>query len=211
MVHVPVSSHETSAFLESEARVGFPPQPARQLRCGRHFAVLGEFFVACSVLQVCLPPRLPLPQWLRVHWAAVVFTSKQNTCRYLHVIWICLPPESGNWRREDLHLSSYSALSAAHRSTGVTPLQCYCKPSRHRLVFGRFPGLPVIRPTWLRRFLGRDEDGFSSCSTGPCHRAASNHPAGVTDRFGQPAVCHAAFARRKGARPPELISCRGHH
>ena len=41
-------------------------------------------------------------------WAAVVFTSKQDTCRCLHVIWVCLPPESGNWRREDFHLSSYS-------------------------------------------------------------------------------------------------------
>src|SRR5262245_65633328 len=28
-----------------------------------------------------------------------------------------------------------------------------------------------------------DEDGFSSCSTCPCHRAAPNHPAGVTGRF----------------------------
>jgi hypothetical protein len=74
-----------------------------------------------------------------------------------------------------------------------------------------FPGSPVIGPTWLRRFLGRDEDGFSSCSTCPCHRAAPDHPAGVTDHFGQPVVCHAAFARRERARPPELISCRGHH
>src|SRR6516165_7803135 len=66
-----------------------------------------------------------------------------------------------------------------------------------------FPGFPVIRPTWLRRFLGRDEDGFSSCSTYPCHRAARNHPAGVTDRFGQPTACHAAFAPDQRARPPE--------
>ena len=28
-----------------------------------------------------------------------------------------------------------------------------------------------------------DEDGFSSCSTCPCHRAAPNHPAGVADRL----------------------------
>ena len=39
-----------------------------------------------------------------------------------------------------------------------------------------FPGLPVIRPTWLRRFSRRDEDGFSSCSTCPCHRAAPTTP-----------------------------------
>ena len=90
------------------------------------------------------------------------------------------------------------------RSTGVTPLPRYCKPSRHRLVFGRFPGSPVIRPTWLRRFLGRDEDGFSSCSTCPCHRATRNHPAGVASRLGQPAARHAAFAPQQRARPPVL-------
>ena len=65
-----------------------------------------------------------------------------------------------------------------------------------------FPGSPVIRPTWLRRFLGRDEDGFSSCSTCSCHRAARNHPAGVASRLGQPAARHAAFAPQKRARPP---------
>jgi hypothetical protein len=51
-----------------------------------------------------------------------------------------------------------------------------------------------------------DEDGFSSYSTCPCHRAAPIRPAAVTDRFGQPAVCHTAFARAEGARPPELNS-----
>jgi hypothetical protein len=45
---------------------------------------------------------------------AVVFTSKQNMCRYLHMIWICLPPESGNWWRGDFHPSAHTALSATH-------------------------------------------------------------------------------------------------
>ena len=49
----------------------------------------------------------------------------------------------------------------------------------------------------------RDEDGFSSCSACPCHRAAPNHPAGVTRRLSQPAACHAAFAPKQRARPPE--------
>src|SRR5712691_11874591 len=118
MVRLPVSSHGTSAFLERKERVGDPQNPAQQLPCGPSFAVLGEFLLTCSILRFCLPPRLLLPQWLGGHWAAVVFTSKQDTRRYLHVIWICLPPESGNWRREDLHLSSYSVLSAAHPSSG---------------------------------------------------------------------------------------------
>src|ERR1700730_2445245 len=53
-----------------------------------------------------------------------------------------------------------------------------------------------------------DEDGFSSCSTCPCNRAAPNHPAGVASRLGQPAACHAAFAPDQRARPPELILSR---
>ncbi len=35
-----------------------------------------------------------------------------------------------------------------------------------------FPGTPVIRPTFLRGFRRRDEEGFSSCLARPCHRAA---------------------------------------
>lgn len=116
---LPVSSHGTSAFLEREERVGDHNNPHSNFSADPHFAVLGEFLLACSILRFCLPPRLLLPQWLNGHWAAVVFTSKQNTCRYLHVIWICLPPESGNSRREDFHLSSYSVLSAAHPSRWV--------------------------------------------------------------------------------------------
>src|SRR5262249_27116316 len=48
-----------------------------------------------------------------------------------------------------------------------------------------------------------DEDGFSSCSACPCHRAAPNHPAEVASRLGQPAACHAAFAPDQRARPSE--------
>src|SRR5262249_40479333 len=66
-----------------------------------------------------------------------------------------------------------------------------------------FPGVPVIRPTLLRRCLRLDEDGFSSCSACPCHRAVPTYPAGVTGRLGQPAVCHAGFAPKQRAQPPE--------
>jgi len=58
-----------------------------------NFAVLGDsiatFMVSCLSLQICLPPRSLLPQWFRVHRAAVAFTSKQNMCRYLHMHWTC--------------------------------------------------------------------------------------------------------------------------
>src|SRR5947209_7987851 len=39
------------------------------------------------------------------------------------------------------------------------------------------------------------EDGFSSCSAYPCHRAVPNHPAGVSRRISQSASRHIAFAR----------------
>ena len=38
-------------------------------------------------------------------------------------------------------------------------------------------------------------------SLSPCY---PYHPAGVSCRFGQPAPCHAAFAPRQRARPPDL-------
>jgi hypothetical protein len=37
MVLSPVSSHETSAFLASQERVGYPRQPAQQLQYGLTF------------------------------------------------------------------------------------------------------------------------------------------------------------------------------
>ena len=40
-------------------------------------------------------------------------------------------------------------------------------------------------------------------SLSPCY---PYHPAGVSCRFGQPAPCHAAFAPKQRARPPDLSS-----
>jgi hypothetical protein len=39
-----------------------------------------------------------------------------------------------------------------------------------------FPVSPVIRPTPLPPLSRRDEEGFSSCSTRPCHRAVALTP-----------------------------------
>src|SRR5262245_31772616 len=68
---------------------------------------------------------------------------------------------------------------------------------------GDFPEAAGYTTDPLHRLSRWDEAGFSSCSTCPCHRAAPNHPAGVTGRLGQPAICHAAFAPDQRARPPE--------
>jgi hypothetical protein len=75
----------------------------------------------------------------------------------------------------------------------------------------RFPGVAGYTADLLHRVSRWDEDGFSSCSTCPCHRAAPNHPAGVTVRFGQPTACHATFAPEQRARPPVFIFFRGHY
>ena len=90
------------------------------------------------------------------------------------------------------------------RSTGITPLRRYYGPIRHPLVFSRLPGVAGYTAYPAPPISRRDEEGFSSCSTCPCHRAVANHPAGVTRRVSQPATVHAAFALRLRARPPGL-------
>jgi len=62
----------------------------------------------------------------------------------------------------------------------------------------RPPNTTLLTSAW-------GEDGFSSCSACPCHRAVPNHPAGVSRRVGQFASYHIAFAPKEGARPPVLF------
>src|SRR6202047_3150646 len=86
-------------------------------------------------------------------------------------------------------------------STDITPLHRYYGPIRHPLAFDRFPGCagyaiylaPVISP--------RGEEGFSSCSACPCHRAVASTPPRSRCRIGQISAPHAAFALRLWARP----------
>src|SRR5215813_13046248 len=60
------------------------------------------------------------------------------------------------------------------RSTDVTPLHRYCEPSRRRLVVHPFPGSNRLSDVpCFRRFLGRDEDGFSSLPATSCGFATS--------------------------------------
>ena len=73
-------------------------------------------------------------------------------------------------------LSKESCTAGPLGSTGVTPLHSYYGPIRHRLVFGRFPGLSGYTTYLAPPISRRDEDGFSSCLACPCHRAASTTP-----------------------------------
>jgi hypothetical protein len=78
-------------------------------------------------------------------------------------------------------------------------------PIRHPLAFDRFPGCagytiylaPVISP--------RDEEGFSSCSACPCHRAVASTPPRSRCRVGQISAPHAAFALQLQARPSDSL------
>src|SRR5262249_7128345 len=77
-----------------------------------------------------------------------------------------IPPRGGHPALPDLRRGQrgvppafgYGALhpstsgTSPHLSTSLP--SAHYEPSRRRLVFGRFPGSPVIRPTWLRRSRG---------------------------------------------------------
>ena len=69
------------------------------------------------------------------------------------------------------------------RSLGVTPVHRYCKPFRHLLAFLPFPGSAGYRSDLLQSISLWDEEGFSSCSTCPCHRAVPTNPAEVFRRI----------------------------
>src|SRR5229473_1316524 len=62
------------------------------------------------------------------------------------------------------------------RSTDITPLHRYYGPVRHPLVFGRLPGFAGYT-AYLAPAISRwDEEGLSSCSACPCHRAVASTP-----------------------------------
>ena len=62
------------------------------------------------------------------------------------------------------------------RSMGVTPFPRYSEPSRHRLAVSRFPGVSGYTAYPAPPISRWGEDGFSSCLTCPCHRAAPTTP-----------------------------------
>jgi len=62
------------------------------------------------------------------------------------------------------------------RSTDITPFHRYYGPSRHPLVFGRFPGFAGYTAYPAPAISRWDEEGFSSCLARPCHRAVASTP-----------------------------------
>jgi hypothetical protein len=74
---------------------------------------------------------------------ALTYILRRRSCRLMGVVVIApLPPM----------LSKVLRTVGSLRSTGIPPLPRYYGPLRHPLIFSRFPGGPVIRPTLLRWF-----------------------------------------------------------
>ena len=62
------------------------------------------------------------------------------------------------------------------RFADIAPLHRYYGPSRHPLVFGRLLGFAGYT-AYLAPAISRwDEEGFSSCSACPRHRAVASTP-----------------------------------
>ena len=93
VVHLPVSSHRTTAFPTL--------QPGRLPATSHTATSVWTLFRGCSHSITFRPPGLLATQVAPTavalcHRAAVASTSEQNTGRYLPVHRICLPSESGN-------------------------------------------------------------------------------------------------------------------
>src|SRR6516162_9994247 len=67
-------------------------------------------------------------------------------------------------------------MAGSLRSTDITPLHRPSGPIRHPLVFGRLPGVAGYTAYLAPAISRRDEEGFSSCSACPCHRAVASTP-----------------------------------
>src|SRR3954466_10307630 len=84
------------------------------------------------------------------------------------------------------------------RSAGVTPPRRSCGPLRPPLAFGRLPGVAGYTAYLAPPLSRRGEEGFSSCSMCPCHRAVAPTPP----------ECPAASADVRRSMLPSPSGCR---
>src|SRR5258707_5803706 len=96
------------------------------------------------------------------------------------------------------------------RSLGVTPVHRYCQPFRHLLAFLPFPGLSGYRSNLLQSLSLWDEQGFSSCLSCPCHRAAPTTPPECHGASVSPRHAMLPSPRRRGLGLQVFILFRGH-
>src|SRR5215469_17470079 len=96
------------------------------------------------------------------------------------------------------------------RSTGITPLPRYYEPNRHRLAVSRFPGVAGYTAYPAPPISRWGEDGFSSCSTCPCHRAVPTTPPECHDVSVSPRHVMLPSSRSRGLGLRIFILFRGH-
>src|SRR5258708_35533123 len=99
--------------------------------------------------------------------------------------------------------SSNGILATGPHDEGATP-NAVPNTLRHPLAFPPFPGFASDAASLLPPSFIAGRGGILQLldmSLSPC---CPYHPAGVSCRLGQPATCHAAFAPKQGARPPDL-------
>ncbi len=114
-----------------------------------------------------------------------------------------------SWEQE-LHLegqASHAHVEGIVVLDGLLPLCNHrnCRaagPHRHPLAFRPFPRCRDYRAYLAPPLSRRDEEGFSSCSTRPCHRAVALTPPEWSPRrsgcgFGFPPPCHPATRTSK--------------
>ena len=95
-------------------------------------------------------------------------------------------------------------------SADITPLHSYYGPGRHLLVFGRFPGVAGYTAYLAPAISPRDEEGFSSSSVCPCHRAVAFTPPrwdAASVRFRHP-ILPSPYGSGLG---PRILTYRGHN
>jgi hypothetical protein len=74
-----------------------------------------------------------------------------------------------------------------------TRLHSQYGPIRHPLAFGPLPGFAGYRTYLAPAISRRGEEGFSSCSACPCHRAVASTPPKWNSRIDQISATNAAF------------------
>ena len=108
-VHLPVSSSASSAFLRPLSS-RLPASSANTIFRGEVSRLSSDISYVQASEFARLPDRSHRCKLCR---AAETSTSGQNVLRFLCKHRICYPPDTGNWRRKDFHLSRFAALSAA--------------------------------------------------------------------------------------------------
>ena len=155
------------APASSHAACGFPALRAPARFASRVMGPIELELLSAQVAYSTASSRSPGSRHPDHSVFALTYILRLRSCRSMDAFIITPLPHL---------LTKKSRTAGSLCSTGVTPLHHYYGPSRHRLVFGRFPGVSGYTAYLAPPISRRDEDGFSSCSACPCHRAAPTTP-----------------------------------